>query len=85
MSHNITKCTADSIDHLTEGEYREHEILIRKCNDCPNFIIDVRVDNTDGEYLAGYINSNLVEAMFDAFMAVDKHEQDKLLLINVPF
>lgn len=85
MSHTTKQCTADSIDHLTEGEYRKHEILVRKCNGCPNFIIDVRSDNFDGEFLAGYITANLVTGMFDAFMAVDKHEADKLLLINVPF
>lgn len=85
MSHTTKQCTGDSIQAITEGEYREHEILVRKCNDCPNFIIDVRSDNYDGEYLAGFITDNLIEGMADSFRAVDKHELDKLLLINVPF
>lgn len=85
MKHLTDNCNADNIDHLTEGEYREHEILVRRCNDCPNFIIDVRSDNTDGEFLAGYITDNLVQGMLDAFMAVDNHEADKLLLLYIPF
>lgn len=85
VSHTTEQCTADNIDHMTEGVYRDHEILVRKCNNCPNFIIDVRADNNDGEFLAGYITNDLVGGMFDAFMAVDKHEADKKLLMHIPF
>lgn len=85
MAHTKEQCGADSINHLTEGEYREHEILVRKCNNCPNFIIDVRVDNFDGAFLAGYITDDLIDGMMKAFKSVDKHEQDKLFLVNVPF
>lgn len=85
MGHEQTKCDADSINHISDGMYREHEIIVYKCNDCANFVIDVRSDNYEGDMLAGYITSDLVQGMYDAFMAVDKHEADKLLLLHIPF
>lgn len=80
------RCNGDHImNHLNDGSYREHEIITAQCTGCKQFIVDVRSDAYDGEMLAGFIDTDLVQAMMNAFKAVDKHELDKILLINVPF
>lgn len=74
-----------TLEHIEDVEYRGHEIVIIRCPDCKNFIVDARSDNFDGEFLAGYIDKSIYWAINQAHRAIDKHELDKSLTVNIPF
>lgn len=78
-------CFDSGASHVVDSVYRDHEIVVSKCNNCPDFIVDVRSDNSDGQFIAGYIDSDIVQAVRKALVAVDEHEVSKQLLLNIPF
>ena len=81
----MTHTENHAVEHLTDDVHREHEIVIMQCQDCHQFIVDARSDNNDGEMLGGWFSEDLTWCIIQAVNAIDKHEFDKALLINVPF
>lgn len=59
------KCESgnESLRHLTDDVYRDHEIVISVCNDCGQFTVDARSDNFDGPFLGGWVDENLTSAI----------------------
>ena len=78
-------CFDAGTSHVVDSVYRDHEIVVSKCNNCPDFIVDVRSDNFDGQFIAGYIEADIVSAVRKALAAVDEHEKNKKLMQTIPF
>lgn len=75
-------CNNDQTVHLTDDVYRDHEIVIARCDNCKQFVVDARSDNFDGPMLGGWIDTNLTNAIIKAVKEIDQHIQNK---IEVPF
>ena len=76
-------CNAEDhvMQHLTDDVYRDHEIVVAWCRKCRMFTVDARVDNSDGEFIEGCIDTDLTWCIIQAVKAIDNHELSK---INVP-
>lgn len=81
----MNNCADCILEHIEDVEYRGHEIIIIRCPKCKNFIVDVRVDDWDGEMLAGYIDPSIYNAIDKAHRAVDRYEFERALSVEVPF
>lgn len=78
-------CSNHIMRHVEDVEYRGHEIVIIECDNCRRFIVDARSDNNNGEMLAGFIDKSIYSAISKAQQAIDTHELEKSLTVNVPF
>lgn len=75
-------CENDRTVHITDDVYREHEIVIARCENCKQFTVDARSDNFDGGFLGGWIDTDLTSAIIKAVKEIDQHIQNK---IELPF
>lgn len=76
------KCDEHELSHIADDVYRGHEIVVMQCPKCQKFIVDVRVDDYDGEFIAGFIDDSLTYCMIESVKEVDEYELNK---IELPF
>lgn len=77
----VTKqCNEHALKHIAVDVYREHEIVVMQCPKCHKFVVDVRVDNFDGEFMAGFIDYSLTYCMIESVREVDEYELNKIEL-----
>ncbi len=71
--------------HVCDSVYRKHEIVISKCNNCPDYIFDVRRDDFDGDFIAGFITPDIVDGVQKSLATVDDFEKNRKLMETIPF